>query len=249
MIIPEEGQALNGYSLLIGFGASFGLFCVTVQAAPARRPTALLDAGLITLAGALLGARAAYVLVNWGHFQVSPAEIPQLWLGGFSAFGAIAGGLLGLLAASLVLRLSPGQLADGLLPLLPPLIVCAWLGCWLAGSDYGAPAPGAWWALPARDESGVTSARFPLQPLAAVMTLLLFTAIDLARPRLHAHGQPASLALLGIALLLGAVSLLRADPAPLWHVYRLDTLASAALAAIALALFAISSIKWGLQHE
>jgi prolipoprotein diacylglyceryltransferase len=240
---------LNGYSLLIGFGASFGLFCVTVQAAPARRPTALLDAGLITLAGALLGARAAYVLVNWGHFQASPAEIPQLWLGGYSAFGALAGGLLGVVVASLALRMPPGQLADGLLPLLPPLIVCAWLGCWLAGSDYGAPATGAWWALPARDESGVTSARFPLQPLAAVLTLVLFTAIDLARPHLPARGQPASLALLGIALLLGGVSLLRADPAPVWFAYRLDTLTSAALAALAIIFLIVSSVKWGIKHE
>ena len=141
---------MNGYSLLIGFGASFGLFCVTVQAAPSRRPTALLDAGVDhSERGALLGARAAYVLVNWGHFQANLAEIPQLWLGGYSAFGALVGGLLGVIAASAVLRLALGQLADGLLPLLPPLIVCAWLGCWLAGSDYGAPAPGAWWALPA----------------------------------------------------------------------------------------------------
>jgi prolipoprotein diacylglyceryltransferase len=235
---------LNFFSLLIGFGASFGLACAAVQAAPARRASALLDAGLIALAGALLGARAGYVWVNWPHFQAFPVQIPQLWLGGYTASGALAGGLLGLLVAAVSLRLHPAALADSLLPVLPPLLVCAWLANWQAGSAYGAAAPGAWWAFPTRDETGMISARFPLQPLAAVLTLVLFTLIDLARPRLAARGQAASLALFGISALLCGTSLLRADPAPLWHAYRLDTLASAALAILALFFLLIASLKW-----
>jgi prolipoprotein diacylglyceryltransferase len=233
---------LNFYSFLIGFGASFGLVCVAVQAAPARRSSALLDGGLITLAGALLGGRAGYVVQNWPHFRAFPGLIPQVWLGGFSGLGAVFGGLIGLLIAALLLRMPAGVLADSLLPLLPPLTVCAWLACWQAGTAYGAAAPGAWWAVPSRDETGAIAARVPLQPLAAVLTLAFFTLIDLARPRLRLRGQVASLALFGLALILGGVSFLRVDPAPLWRGMRWDVWGSAALAVIALAFFALSSI-------
>ncbi|HEY3344465.1 MAG TPA: prolipoprotein diacylglyceryl transferase family protein [Anaerolineaceae bacterium] len=240
---------MNIYAFLIGVGASFGLACVAVQTAPARRSSALLDGGLISLAGALIGGRAGYVAQNWAHFQAFPAQIPQIWLGGFSGLGAMLGGMLGLLVAAGILRMSPGVLADGLAPMLPPLAVCAWLACWQAGTAYGAAAPGAWWAIPTRDETGLVLPRFPLQPLAAAFTVGLFTLIELIRRRLTASGQLAGLSLAGMAALLCAASFLRADPSPVWRSLRWDAWGSAALAGICLIGFAAASIPREHRRE
>jgi prolipoprotein diacylglyceryltransferase len=233
---------LNIYAFLIGVGASFGLVCVAVQTAPVRRSSALLDGGLICLAGALIGGRAGYVAENWAHFQAFPDQIPQVWLGGFSGFGALVGGMIGLPAAAGILRMSVGALADALVPLLPPLVVCAWLACWQTGTAYGAAAPGAWWAVPARDETGLALPRFPLQPLAAALTLAFFTLIDLNRKRFTASGQLGALSLAGVTLLLCGASLLRADPSPVWRGLRWDVWGSAGLAGLCLLLFAAACI-------
>ncbi|HEX9012753.1 MAG TPA: prolipoprotein diacylglyceryl transferase family protein, partial [Anaerolineaceae bacterium] len=179
---------MNVFSIFLGFGASFGLACAALQAQPSKRSARLIDAGLITLAAALVGGRAGYVLVNWGHFHAAPLEIPQVWLGGFTGLGAAAGGLVGLLLASALTRAPLGALADDLLPLVPPLAVSAWLACMQTGVAYGAAAPGDWWAVPLRDEAGFITPRMPLQPLAAGLTLLLFTLLEAVRPRLSAPG-------------------------------------------------------------
>ncbi len=233
---------MNAFSLFIGFGASLGLFSAASQAGPDRRASAVLDAGLAALAAALAGGRAGYVLLNWSHFQAQPVEIPQVWLGGISGPGAVAGGILGQFAASVWLRLRPGELADQLYPLLPPLVVCAWLANWQAGSAYGPLAPGEWWAIPARDETGLIAARIPLQLAGALGSLLLFAAVDLLRPRLKYPGQPAWLAVFGTSLIFCAICFFRADPSPVWGPLRWDALAGIALALGGLVLFLFSPV-------
>ncbi len=214
------------YSLLVGLGASIGLAWVAIRA-PRKRGLAQVDAGLWCLAAALMGARAAYVAANWPYYRANPLEIAQLWNGGLAWPGALAGGLLALGILAWIRGVSPGNLMDGLLPLLPPLVVAIWLGCWQSGVAYGRLQPSCSFpAASARDEWGVVACRWPLQPAGALATIAIFIALDVLRTRLARPGQAACLAWLSLSLLLLGASFLRADPYPLWKGLRLETWAA-----------------------
>ena len=118
-----------------------------------------------------------------------------------------------------------GQLADGLVPLLMLVSLAAWIGCWLDGCAYG-PESLAWWSLPARDEWGLLSWRFPTQLLAALLTLALFWLVDRWRPGRKIPGLTASLAVIGLMAIILAASFLRADPGLVWNGLRLDAWAA-----------------------
>ena len=192
---------------------------------PKERVFRVLDAGLLVLLGALLGARAAFILTHPGFYQTHWLATILLWQGGLSWPGALAGFGLSLALAAGLARSSLGELADSLLPLLPPLLVGIWLGCWLTGVAYGPAAPQAWWGMPAPDEWGTWAMRFPLQIGSALLTLVIFWLIDRLRPWLKRPGQAASLAYLGTSALTLAVACLRIDPVPMAFGWRWDILA------------------------
>ncbi len=212
----------------LGISAAGGLAWIAWQAPEAHRQH-LLDAGLSALAGALLGGRAIYVAVNWYAFAPHPLDIPQVWLGGFSGVGALAGALAGLMIFTTLARLPLAPTADSLFPLLAALSVAGWLTCWLDGVAYGQPVD-AWWALPAKDEWGIVAARWPVQLAGMVLTSGIVLGLYLGRKglrqpwlALRQPGLTASLGLLGVSLEMLGLSFLRADPMPAWRGLRLDT--------------------------
>jgi prolipoprotein diacylglyceryltransferase len=255
-------------SLLLGLGASLGLAWAAWGVDEEFR-LKLLDAGLLVLLGGLVGGRTAFVAAHWTYFSSHLIEIPQISLGGMSGAGALAGGGLVLVLLSWnrrvpearsqvnAARLATGleSLGDSLLPMLVTLSVCAWLACWLDGCAYG-ETTGAWWGVPARDETGAIARRVPLQLIGASLTLVWFAAIgwDFRRGlRLGANhgtrrkernqgargltrsvpGLKTGLGLLGFSLQLLGVSFLRADAGLIWRSLRLDSWAEIALAALA----------------
>jgi phosphatidylglycerol---prolipoprotein diacylglyceryl transferase len=196
------------------------------------------DAALIVLLGSLVGARAGYVFIYSPYFTKHPGEILQIWRGGLSGVGAIAGASLCLILTAAAHRAPILRMADWLYPLIPPIGIGVWLGCWLSGIAYGqALPPGTWWGIPAIDESGLIAARVPLQ-LAAALSLAIFfflleTLILLPRP----SGWLSSLAIAWLTLVALVVSLLRVDPSPQWHGLRIDTWGYIVLTVIFYALF------------
>jgi phosphatidylglycerol:prolipoprotein diacylglycerol transferase len=233
---------VNFFSWLVALGAALGLGWV-VWRAPAEKAQIVLEAGLWVLFGALAGGRLAFVAGNWPYFQSYLWETWQVFRGGLAWPGALGGGLLALVIFARLSRQSLGELADALLPLLAALAVAVCAGCWLEGCAYG-PQVDAWWGLPAADEWGLVARRLPLQFISALLLVLIFWQAEaLARAAGRPAGAAASLALLGLALLLLAVSLLRADPALLWRGQRLDTWS----ALIFLCLFGVLTVRTWLS--
>jgi phosphatidylglycerol:prolipoprotein diacylglycerol transferase len=231
------------FSLIIGLGAIIGLAWITWLNPPVSNGLRIFNTGLWVLVGALAGGRAGFVLANWPYFQSNPGEALQIYQGGLAWPGAIAGGLLFLGLYALASRQSLGLLADGLLPLVVAITVSAWLGCWVDGCAYG-PTVSSWWGIPARDEAGNLASRWPTQLIGALLTLGLFWLLDqrwFPNASLNARpGRVASLALLGLALHLLALSFMRVDPALVWGGLRIDAWAALALAtSAALALFGL----------
>lgn len=219
------------FSLIIGIGTAVGLFWSTYRIwilPEAVRERFTL--GTVALIGALIGGRTAYILINWTYFQRHILEIPQVWLGGISWIGAIAGSLLFIIASAYILHRPISILLDGQLPLLASITASTWLACWLSGYAYG-PETNVWYGIPARDEWGQVAIRWPTQITGAVSILGIHWVVEQFRFRrwLLIPGLAASVEIAGLALSILALSAYRADPTPLWNGIRIDAAASIGL--------------------
>lgn len=225
------GLPVYAFPLLLGIGASLGLAWVAGRAR-VRQVNNQLDAGLVALLAGIVCSRLIYAAADWPYFRSHPVEIALFPLGGLSWPGAVLGVLIGLLAYGTLKHQAIQGLADALLPLATTLAVSAWLACWLDGVAYGRLVS-AWWVVPARDEWGAIAPRLPVQLMGALLTLGLFWLLDLRQP---GHPQPGLMAArwcMGFSLLMLALSLLRADPAPVWAGLRLETWAAMAFLLLA----------------
>jgi prolipoprotein diacylglyceryltransferase len=236
--IRNRSVDLNLFSLLLGLGATLGLAWVA-WLGPEKLALRRFDQGIRRLRGAWLGGRLAHMAMGWSYYSEHVPEIPQLWLGGFSGAGALAGGLLALVLLAIFTHQQLGELADIYLPLATVLAISGWLACWLDGCAYGAETI-AWWALPARDEWGELLSRVPLQLLAATLTLGWFWLLDRNRKQLQQAGQATSLALLGMGLIIFLVSFLRVDPSQTWWGWRPETWAGLAFSLLAFTTYLLS---------
>jgi prolipoprotein diacylglyceryltransferase len=238
---------MQSFSMLLGLGALFGLLLIFWQA-PKKEASRYLDAGLWTLFGALVGSRVLVVMVNFNYYQSHPGEIAQVWLGGLSGIGALAGGLLTILILSVWWKMPFGMLADTLLPLAGSLAIAAWLGCWVDRCSYGI-ASDSWWALPRRDEWGVLANRVPVQLMGAIFTLVIIWLLDWAGKRTHIPGFISAIGLFGISTVIFALSFLRADPTPVWNSLRLETWGAVVLMIISLILFIAVFLRWTFRKK
>ncbi len=217
------GNSIYLFSLILGVGASLGLLRLLEKA-----HLRWLCAGLIALAGALLGARAGFVIAYAPYFKMHPQEITQLQAGGLSWPGALAGFILFSILALFLLKLPRLEGLDRFSRLLLPMVVAIWLAGWQAGIAYGQALPArTWWGAWITDDSGMNALRVPLQP-AAVLSALLLLGIGEALTRgLKRHGVKAALLLSLLSLHCLLFSLMRVDAVQSFLTLRLDTWASA----------------------
>jgi phosphatidylglycerol:prolipoprotein diacylglycerol transferase len=205
-----------------------------------------MSAGAWALFGALIGSRAATVMVNFPYYQTHPGEIIQVWLGGLSGIGALAGGALSIFIISKWKNIDRGALADALFPLAGTVMVTAWLGCWLDSCSYGFPSD-AWWALPVKDEWGMTATRVPVQLIGALSTLAMVWLLEWATKRFPTCGLSALIGLFGLSTEMFLLSFLRADPTPILNGLRLDAWGALVLMVLSAAGALIITIRLRLS--
>ena len=97
----------------------------------------LLRIAMASLVAGFVGARAGYVVIEYGAYVHHPIEVLELWNGGFSSMGAaIAGGLVGLyLLARDGVRVP--AFFDLFSPYLALSIVLTRIGGFIRGSSFG----------------------------------------------------------------------------------------------------------------
>lgn len=201
---------LRLFAVLAGFGAAVAMWRI-YRASPAHGLQQQLVVALLTILGALVGARAGYVLTHPLYFSLHPDQAMQFWHGGLNAFGALAGAVLFTLLAAAVLRTRALPALDLASLMLLPMGTLIWLGLWYEGVAYGSPlAPGEPLAILTPDETGALSTRFPLQFSAAISLLFLLCLIE----RVSQNNRPGfrfALAGLGFSTHTLIFSMLRAD--------------------------------------
>lgn len=223
---------VNAFSLMMAVGAGVSLVLL-MRSVPEGQTARWLHAGTITLLAGLIGARLGYALQLQAYYNVHPAEVAQVWLGGLAWPGALIACLLAIGLMALAWRYPLGLLVDRLAGLAFPVAAAAWIGCWLVGAAYGRELPaGTWYGLMVIDETGLAALRFPTQPLAAASLALSYLLLPRNRPgKILPPGLAGwgALMLLGLNLLI--FSLLVAVPGPRWGDQRVETWTALALAA------------------
>lgn len=240
---------LYTYTLLIDLGLAAALAALYLRA-PAGRAARWLDAGLAAIVGGFVGARLLFVVVNGDFYFPHIDEIVQIWRGGLSWPGAVAGALLGawVYASRARERLVP--LLDALALPIALLSLLGWGGCLASGCAYGYEvAPGdlpGWLTTTAPDIFGLSVPRLATQSLGiawSIAALLLILAAQRGQARRWPEGALGAYALSLVALGAFGLGFTRGDPAPLIAGYRGDLIGSALVLVPATLAWALAILR------
>ncbi len=152
-VIPVgNGLPVFGYGLflMLGFIAGLLLACRRAKRYGGVSADAVVDVGLIAIVAGVLGARLAYLLLDYHPAEGigTPLEWLAVWRGGLT----FQGGLLLALVAGLGYlrwkRIPPGRMFDIYAPALALGVGFGRIGCLLNGCCWGAIAPnGSWFGM------------------------------------------------------------------------------------------------------
>lgn len=102
-------------------------------------PQMIYDLNVFIIVGGLIGARLAYVILNWEEFSHQPLEILMIHRGGLVFYGSLLGGMLFLWIYLKRHKMPFLKMADLMAPLLALGHGIGRLGCFLNGCCYGRP--------------------------------------------------------------------------------------------------------------
>ena len=219
---------LSTYSAILGLGliGSIGLGVWQGQ----RRglvASRLFDVTLLAAVGGLVGARIAYVAVNWVYYRDHVSEALRMWSGGLAWQGGLGLALLLVLVTITRSRLPRAKVLDALALGWAWFTLCLWLGSGVANDVYGRetwPGDGLWWRLSADlpDLYGLRAPRINVALLGVGWSALVLAAIGL----LTRFSKRPGISFFTYLLLTGLGGLwlvpLQASPAPYLLRARLD---------------------------
>ena len=241
------------FSLLIGLGASLALLRLVFTSAEENRLRWLLQ-GLLVQAGALLGARLAFIVAHVTYYSTRRHEMLNFNSGGLWWPGAVVGALLVMVVIGMTQKEKIKDTFDRFSIFLLPAGLSFWLASWTAGIAYGVRLdPSVWWGMPMLDITGVTAPRVPVQPAAAFTLLLILGATEWLWQKPVPTGRRMGILMLVLSVHTLLFSLLRADPVQPLLGIRLDVWASILFVIVAGTLvgcsFEVKSRKTQPQEE
>jgi phosphatidylglycerol:prolipoprotein diacylglycerol transferase len=236
---------VTGYTTLVDVGLLAG---AAIACLSARRRgfnlSRVLDAALAAAVGGVIGGRAAYVAAKWAYYQDHVRRALRPWDGGLSWYGALAGGLVAVLAYCAMRRISLRAMLDVLAPGVAVLAACAWLGCLMNSCACGVetyPGQGVLWALSLElpDLYGIRAPRVAVQLLGAGWGAVTLAALVFAgrHPRFEGLAFPLWVALYSAGSF--GLGFVRADEVAMVAGWRADQVADLALAVIGTMILAV----------
>ena len=214
----------------------------------------VLQVALLGFTGGIIGGRVGFVLLNWADFAGSMPTMMDLWRGGLSWHGGLAGGLLTIAIAAPLIRASFARCFDLAAPGLAIGYAVARFGCFLNACCYGTVCTLPW-AVTFPQIGTREMPAFPVHPtqfyaavgaLLFVLPLLLWLTPYLRKPFSR---------FLGFAVLYSVlrfvVEIFRRDATgEIWSVMPIFTIGQAAsLAIIIIAGAAILVREWSFRRE
>ncbi len=129
---------LRSYGLMMALGFMAGIaLALGLSRREGRKDEVVLDLSVWIMAGAILGARLLYVLVQPEAYLKNPLEILYLWEGGLVYYGGLIGAGITAFVWLRKHRQPVWQVADCLAPGLALGQVFGRIGCYFNGCCYG----------------------------------------------------------------------------------------------------------------
>ena len=209
------------FTAVFGIGILLGWF-ITQRQENSKPLANWADAALATLLTGWLGARLSFVFLNWSYFAERPSELFRLWQGGLTAFGGLAGGLIGLGLWCWWHKRPFLAYATLFSPAFLLLIVTGWAACWVEGCAYGATTTLGPLAADLPDQFGVFAVRYQTQLLGIGLNLILLIFM-LWWQQQAANGRLFPITLLLASLIHLGLTFLRGDTVIRFANWRLDS--------------------------
>lgn len=158
------------------------------------------EALLMAIICTIVGARLAFVFVNWGLYSQDPGRILALWRGGFAFHGAL---ILGIPVAIMHARFRAiplGKMMDLFMPFITVGYGIGRLGCFFNGCCYGQVTEAPWGLV---YQAIDTAPRHPTQ-LYSFLMIMITAAILLRISRINfAAGNQSGSTLAWFLILIG----------------------------------------------
>ena len=119
---------LPWYGVLIAIGvlSAFAL-CVHEEKRMKLKQDTVIDLAFWVIPLGIIGARLYYAAFNWKVFAGDPLSILRVWEGGIAIYGAVIGGLIGILLFAKKHKMEPFTLTD---IIVPGLALAQGIGRW-----------------------------------------------------------------------------------------------------------------------
>ncbi|MFQ5900397.1 MAG: prolipoprotein diacylglyceryl transferase [Thermodesulfobacteriota bacterium] len=134
----------------------------------------------VVLSG-VLGARAYYVLFNWGYYGANPSEIPAVWHGGLAIHGGLIGGFTAAYLYLKRLNIPFWRMADIVAPAIILGQAFGRFGNFMNGDAHGTPTDMPWGIVfPETSIAGATTIQYYGRNLPLHPTMLYEMVINLS---------------------------------------------------------------------
>jgi prolipoprotein diacylglyceryltransferase len=215
VILPLELQ----FACQLGAGMLLGLWFIQWTRWQHPGSQYWLEAALITLLAAIIGARAFFITLHLDDFLHDPSYIPALWYGELSWQGALIGGAVGMVLACRLLNIPLLAFADGIALALPCGFMAAWWAARTIGSAYGPQVsePDAypvWQVGYVRALFSSPEARYELQLLGVALGLIILAIMGWVTLRGWLVGRRLGLSCMFIGAAMLPLEYWRADADP-----------------------------------
>ncbi len=168
--------AVHWYGIIITTGMILATYLAAIEAK--RRgedPNVVWDGVLLVIGLGLVGARLYHVFSSpndgtnsgWAYYSQNPIEILFIWKGGLGIFGAIIGGLIGILIIAWRRRLVLLRWLDIATPGLPLAQAIGRWGNYVNQELYGGPTGSPWWGITIAPQYRINTGKIDFTDLAA----------------------------------------------------------------------------------
>lgn len=224
------GIEVRWYGIIIALAVVVGTFLALREAK--RRgleEDTLLDFLLFAIPGAIIGARAYYVIFSWDYYKKNPNQILNIRGGGLAIHGAVIAGIIIAIIFCRVKKLSFWTIGD---IVAPSLILGQAIGRWgnFANQEaHGGPTNLPWGII-------VDGVRVhPTFLYESIWNFLVFLFLMWYRKRAKVEGEVFLLYIILYSLARGLIEGLRTDSL-MWGEFRVAQLISFATIIVGLAL-------------
>ncbi len=179
-------------------------------------PGTVPDMAIFVVVGAIIGARALFILLSLDYYLANPFEMLMIWRGGLVFYGGLIGGSAAFIITARIKGLDLWRFADNAAPGLAFGHGIGRLGCFFAGGCYGKPTDLPW-AVTFTDPRALTGnfLGVPVHPVQiySFLSLMILTVILLwVRSKSGFYGQVIAAYGIMYGILRFNMEFLRGDP-------------------------------------